>query len=164
MNKTRNLFGEDKRQLRKFLSFNPFFREMDEHMHKKGYCKHGYSDEHLCIEQIWLLAITDVCKFDILYRDTQLFPGLLRDDEWYDYDTCYLIASVRTYLFQARYRGVDEKDIIEDEEKAWKIVEAEFLRLDGTDGDGWHMMYAALVKSLYINRKVDFTRLVGFAI
>lgn len=180
MDKSRNLFRDDIRQLRKFLSFNPFFREMDEHLHKVGYCKNGYSGEHLRIEQIWLLAITDVRKFDTLYREIQLLPNLLSDDEWYDFDTCYLIASVRTYILQARYRGVGGKDIIEDEEAAWKIVEAELLRLSGMDAasasnnaadalsnaerDGWHVMYATLVKGLYINKQVDFTRLVGFAI
>lgn len=178
MDKSRNLFRDDIRQLRKFLSFNPFFREMDEHLRKTGYCKNGYSGEHLRIEQIWLLAITDVRKFDTLYRESQLLPDLLRDDQWYDYDTCYLIASVRTYILQARYHGVE--GIIEDEVAAWKIVEAEQVRLSGMDAasaqdnaadalsnaerDGWHVMYAALVKGLYINKQVDFTRLVGFAI
>lgn len=170
MNTKRNLFRDDIKRLRKFLSFNPFFREMDEHMHKKGYCKHGFDNEHLAIEQVWLLAIADVRMYDDFFGETRCLPYLLRDDEWYDHDSCYYIASVRCYIFQARYRGAE--GIVDDERAAWDIVEAEYSRLSGIDSAdtqdkaeqaGWHQMYADLIRGMYVNRQVDFTRLVGFA-
>lgn len=148
------LSREDKKHLREFLSYNPFFKEMDKYLHKSGYCKNGYSDEHLCLEQMWLLAIIELSDADILYHDMGMIPSFLGDSEHYDYDTCYFLMTVRFYLTQARYRGID--DIITDEEAAWQCVENEIKRLDFNEENTWHVIYANFIKTLYLNHNVNF--------
>ena len=48
----KSLPREDRKHLREFLSFNPFFKEMESHLHKMAYGKNGYSDEHVCLAQM----------------------------------------------------------------------------------------------------------------
>lgn len=76
----KSLPREDRKHLREFLSFNPFFKEMETHLHKMAYGKNGYSDEHLCLEQMWLLAIDFLHKSNLVYNDT----GVLADPDLHD--------------------------------------------------------------------------------
>lgn len=68
MTNKKSLPREDRKHLREFLSFNPFFREMESHLHKMAYGKNGYSDEHLCLEQIWHLAILQMRDEDAAWQ------------------------------------------------------------------------------------------------
>lgn len=80
----KSLPREDRKHLREFLSFNPFFKEMESHLHKMAYGKNGYSDEHLCLEQMWLLAIDFLHKSNLVYNDTGVLADPLLDISKYD--------------------------------------------------------------------------------
>lgn len=149
----KSLPREDRKHLREFLSFNPFFKEMESHLHKTAYGKNGYSDEHLCLEQMWLLAILQLPDDDTLYHDLGMIPSLLGDDKHYDYDTCYYLMAVKCYLMHVRYRGVAE---ITDEKAAWQLVVNEFHRLDLNEENAWHSLYANFIRTLFLNHNVNF--------
>ena len=144
---------EDRKHLREFLSYNPFFQEMESHLHKMAYGKSGYSDEHLCLEQMWLLAILQMPDEDIFFHDFGTVPSLLGDDKHYDYATCYYLMTVKCHLMHVRYRGISE---ITDEEAAWQCVENEFHRLDFNDENTWHFLYANFIRTLYLNHNIHF--------
>ena len=168
MTNQKSLFMDDRKHLKEFLSYNPFFKEMDKHLHQTGYCKQGYSDEHLCLEQIWLLAIDFLYKSDLV-RDvgnTLADPLLLSHS--YDIDTSRYIAVAECHLMMVRaYQIADD---VKQEELAWKCVEQEFCRLDAAadpdlhDGEDfilpgsgdWHRMYAHLIREMYFKRNVQF--------
>lgn len=70
----KSLPREDRKHLREFLSFNPFFKEMESHLHKMAYGKNVYSDEHLCLEQMWLLAIDFLHKSNLVITTRACSP------------------------------------------------------------------------------------------
>lgn len=169
MTKSRNLFRDDIKQLRKFLSFNPFFREMDEHLRNTRYGTQGYSDEHLRLEQIWLIAIDFLYKSDLVYHETNVLTDPLLPAHHYDIDTCHYLAVAKCYLMMLR--AYHKQDCITDEKAAWECVEREFMRLDaaadpylhdgedfllpGAEGE-YHLIYAHLIREMYFKRNVHF--------
>lgn len=164
----KSLPREDRKHLREFLSFNPFFKEMEIHLHKMAYGKNGYSDEHLCLEQMWLLAIDFLHKSNLVYNDTGVLADPLLDISKYDTDTCHYLAVTKCYLMMVK--AYHKQDCITHEEEAWKCVEQEFLRLDAAadpdlhDGEDfllpgsgdWHLMYVHLIREMYFKRNVHF--------
>lgn len=159
---------EDRKHLREFLSYNPFFQEMEKHLHKMGYCKNGYTNEHLCLEQIWLLAIDFLYKSNLVYNDMGVLADPLAATSGYDTDTCHYIAVTKCYLMMVK--AYHKQDCITEEKEAWKCVEREFMRMDAAadpdlhDGEDflqpgsgdWHRMYAHLIREMYFKRNVHF--------
>jgi len=151
--KQKMISEEDRLRLREFLSFNPFFKEMDEHLLKSGFYDTQPSEKRPCIEQIWLKAIKFVWATHLMNFSTDCFVEIWADDGM-DEMVLHLCAVVKEFLLLARYKGL--RCMFTDSDKAWLWVTKEYERMDRSHTDEWHRALCAMVEIMYASKSLDF--------
>lgn len=166
MNYNGKLFKHDRKMLKKILSSHLFYQEMEKHLKKQKYYKEGWDDQHLCLEQMWLLGCQFAQNADMIYRDVGVIASFLRNDSSYDMNTCFYLSNVYFHLSSCINYGLP---LIPENEATRECIEEEYIRLASSkdsafhhseayfhsdDFDLWHQYYVDIIIALY--RKLHY--------